>query len=260
MFSIYWLKKRIILPLNVIGEAAQVFERLCRSEKDPSKIVLTIPEINSGDEIEGFAKTLSRMSRTVKKYVDDLIESSAKMNKLERNLDETQQKTHQLAQLATRNALTGIRNKTAYEEEVKRVIADLESGNKRIGVAMIDLNYLKRINDTFGHEKGNVAIIKLCRLVCSVFAHSPVFRIGGDEFVVILRNSDYDKVEALVAQLYVELEKRAETEGLADWERTSAAIGYALFDDKIDASYDCVFRRADEAMYERKKQMKAGRE
>ena len=124
----------------------------------------------------------------------------------------------------------------------------------------VDLNFLKRINDTFGHEKGNVAITGLCRLVCKTFSHSPVFRIGGDEFVVILKNSDYEEASILVGKFNAEIEKFAANEDLLQWEKISAAIGYALYDEKIDSGYDNVFRRADKAMYERKKAMKAVRE
>ena len=255
-----WIRKRIIYPLKTIENAARTFEKRCRSETDPDKIFLSIPEIKTGDELESLSVTLSRMSANVKKYVDDLVKSSVKMNSLEKTLDKTQQKAQQLAQLATRDALTGIRNKTSYDEEVQDVIKELKNGNTRFGVAMIDLNYLKRINDTYGHEKGDAAIVGLCKLVCVIFAHSPVFRIGGDEFVVILRNSDYENVEKHAEEFNNDIERLSNNESLPLWEKTSAALGYALFDASIDSTYDDVFIRADKAMYERKKQMKAGRE
>jgi GGDEF domain-containing protein len=52
---------------------------------------------------------------------------------------------------------------------------------------MFDLNDLKHINDRYGHERGDEYIVNCCRLICQVFKHSPVFRIGGDEFVALLR-------------------------------------------------------------------------
>ena len=61
--------------------------------------------------------------------------------------------------------------------------------NKHTKFALVecDINGLKGINDTYGHEIGDVYIVNSCRGICSVFKHSPVFRIGGDEFVVILQ-------------------------------------------------------------------------
>ena len=78
------------------------------------------------------------------------------------------------------DALTGIRNKMAYDYEVEKLEKDLADGFNEFGLAMVDLNFLKKSNDTYGHEKGNISIRRLCMLVCEVFEHSPVFRIGGN--------------------------------------------------------------------------------
>ena len=124
---------------------------------------------------------------------------------------------------------------------------------------MIDLNFLKFINDTFGHEQGNLAIIGLTKLVCKIFAHSPVFRIGGDEFAVILKNDDYKNIKALEKTFNDRINELAADDALLPWEKISAALGYALFDPEKDKSTDDVFKRADQNMYERKKAMKAER-
>ena len=125
------------------------------------------------------------------------------------------------------------------------------------GIAMIDLNNLKKINDNFGHEEGNYAIKKLCEIVCNTFVHSPVFRIGGDEFVVILKGSDYAIVYSLIANFKHELFMLEKNENLKQWEKVSAAIGYAEYESIKDASVTDVFKRADQKMYEDKKEMKA---
>ncbi len=124
---------------------------------------------------------------------------------------------------------------------------------------MVDLNFLKRTNDTYGHEKGNVSIKNLCALVCLVFKHSPVFRVGGDEFVVILKNQDLQNVEHLMSRFNGSLEELQQDSTLEPWERISAAIGYALYDQGLDGSVEDVFKRADKAMYDRKTAMKAER-
>ena len=148
----------------------------------------------------------------------------------------------------------------AYDKEIRRVEGDLQNDSeKKFGIAMVDLNFLKKINDTYGHEQGNIAIKKLCRLVCVIFAHSPVFRIGGDEFVVVLENSDYRNIDDLIAQFNGQLDEMARDEALEPWERISAAIGVAFYDPAADSSAENVFKRADKAMYIRKKEMKAVR-
>lgn len=256
-FMMVWFRRRVTNPLGAIEEAAREFDEKSRGAKDPAVLILNLPELHSGDELESLSDTLSSMSHHMREYVADLLASAEKVDHLEQDLDESKRKASEYSELANKDALTGIRNKTAYDKEVEKITWELETGSTKFGVAMVDLNFLKKINDTFGHDKGNVAIIKLCKLVCVTFAHSPVFRIGGDEFAIILKGNDYDNIEALLTQFNAEVAKASEDESLSYWERTSAAIGYALYDEAIDSGYDNVFRRADKAMYERKKEMKA---
>ena len=184
-------------------------------------------------------------------YMKSLVETTNK-------LGEAQEHADAMRELANKDALTGIRNKTAYDKEIRRIEWEMQvETGKQFGIAMIDLNFLKPINDTYGHEQGNIAIKKLCHMVCSIFDHSPVFRIGGDEFVVILENDDYENVDDLVAQLNEKLKELSTDTTLEPWERISAAIGIARYDPITDNSVANVFKRADKAMYLHKREMKA---
>ena len=170
-------------------------------------------------------------------------------------------KASQMSELANKDALTGVRNKTAYDKEIIRMEYALSVGKQTaFGIGMIDLNFLKRINDTYGHEQGDYAIKKLCRVVCATFVHSPVFRIGGDEFVVILEGSDYENVQTLSAELKQKMQSMEEDTNLEPWEKVSASVGFAFYDKDQDTSVLNVFRRADAEMYACKKNMKAMRE
>ena len=127
------------------------------------------------------------------------------------------------------------------------------------GIRIVDLNYLKAINDTYGHDKGNEAIRNICRMVCATFAHSPVFRIGGDEFAIILKGRDLENIDFLIEKFNSDLKALAENKELSPWEAVSAAIGYAIYDSSKDAGAVNVFKRADNNMYENKKSMHAQR-
>lgn len=107
---------------------------------------------------------------------------------------------------------------------------------------------------------GDMALRKLSGLICTVFMHSPVFRIGGDEFVVILKNNDYDEVDELVAEFRAKIDEfeRADARELKPWERISAAIGFVRYDPNLDSDVAGTFRRADKQMYACKQQMKGG--
>ena len=254
-----WLRRRIIDPLSAIEAAASEFEEKSHNQNDPDVLVMNLPQIHTGDELESLSNTLSSMSINMRNYVENLLESSRQVSNLKKDLVDSKKKAMQFSEMATKDALTGIRNKAAYDKEVEKILADMQKGNDKFGVVMVDLNYLKKINDEYGHEKGNVAIQNLCRIVCTVFDHSPVFRFGGDEFVAILRGEDYKNIDFLIEVFNNKLDDLQADATLKPWEKTSAAIGYALFDGSLDLTYDDVFKRADEAMYTRKKAMKAAR-
>ena len=99
----------------------------------------------------------------------------------------------QMQGLAFQDSLTGVRNKMAYDNYLAELESRIESGEiKSYGIAILDTNNLKEINDTYGHENGNAYLINSCKLICQIFAHSPVFRIGGDEFLVVLTGKDLE--------------------------------------------------------------------
>lgn len=259
-FMILWLRARVIKPLSQIEIAASEFEGKSRNQKDPEVLVMDLPKLNTGDELESLSDALNSMSVSMKNYVEDLMKSAKTVDSLRQDLVVTKKQAMQFSELAIKDALTGIRNKAGYDKEVEKIAKEFDEGKTQFGIVMVDLNYLKKINDEYGHEKGNIAIKNLCRLVCTVFAHSPVFRIGGDEFVAVLRAHDYDNIENLVDEFNEAIASTSNDINLEPWERTSAAIGYALYTEGLDLSVNDVFKRADEAMYERKKEMKAARE
>ena len=179
-----------------------------------------------------------------------------RLNTTIEELSSTQKQAKALSKLATQDSLTGIRNKTAYDEHILALEQEVEKGQREVGLAMIDLNNLKAINDAYGHDKGDNAIVSLCKIVCDTFVHSPVFRVGGDEFVVILKDSDYHNIENLVAQFKAEIDRVSQNEQIDPWKRVSAAIGYALYDESVDSDLSGLLARADQNMYEHKRAMK----
>lgn len=90
---------------------------------------------------------------------------------------------------------------------------------KEFGLAVLDVNHLKKVNDFYGHEKGNALLINASRLVCSIFEHSPVFRLGGDEFAVILTNGDYQIRDELIQKLKTSMKELESKE--QPWEQVS---------------------------------------
>ena len=124
---------------------------------------------------------------------------------------------------------------------------------------MIDVNFLKRVNDTYGHEKGNSYLKNAADMISSVFGSEHLYRIGGDEFVAVLEGNARNGAEERMRTFREEVRKKQEDESLQPWERVSAAIGIAVYEKGKDQSADDVLKRADQAMYAAKTAMKAER-
>ena len=156
---------------------------------------------------------------------------------------------------ANTDALTGVKNRNAFELAKNRINVEIESGeNPEFAIVICDVNGLKYANDNIGHDEGNKLLINACRLICTTFKRSPVFRIGGDEFVAILRNDDYALRNEYISGLMERM--TAENYDPTDVSNVSFATGMAEFTPGLDANCDDVFKRADVVMYEHKKAIK----
>lgn len=160
--------------------------------------------------------------------------------------------------IAYRDSLTGLRNTTAYKTWVEDFDKNFGTGESMdFGVIVLDINYLKETNDRYGHDMGNKLISGIAGIISDIFVRCPVFRIGGDEFLIILRNRDLEERERLIG----EMQARFATESIATEAGSiplSAACGVALYDAERDKSFLDVFNRADDLMYKNKREMKSG--
>ena len=153
--------------------------------------------------------------------------------------------------LANTDSMTGVRNKhayTEYEHSLNRKIHDGEL--KHLAVVVCDINGLKNINDTLGHAAGDKLIKDACVMICDIFIHGAVFRIGGDEFVVILQDKGYDSMNDTTSTMNRKVEENIPQNGVV------VSIGYAVLEEGDHHVRD-IFERADKMMYARKQELKA---
>jgi len=158
-----------------------------------------------------------------------------------------------LSQKAYRDSLTGVKNKAAYADALERLEDQPEE--EPFGIVVVDVNNLKTVNDEYGHDRGDACLKRSCMLICSVFDHSPVYRYGGDEFVVILHGHDLEHAEELIVSFNeqsAQINEKAEN----PWDRVDAALGVAYYEMGSSETADDVFKRADKAMYADKLQKK----
>ncbi len=215
------LTRKIIRPLKELNVAAQ---KIAKGDLSVSISQVTKDEV--GTLADSFQMTVNHLQNYIE-YINGL---------------------------AYRDALTGVKNKAAYEDAVKRMEERMRLEHPEFAVVVFDLNNLKWVNDTYGHDFGDMLIIDFCKIICQTFKSSPVYRIGGDEFVVILENSDLKQYPMLLEkfqQNVLEYNENVRTDS-----QLSIARGIAIYNHEIDLVFGNVFKRADEAMYQNKASMK----
>lgn len=153
--------------------------------------------------------------------------------------------------LAYKDALTGVKSNLAYAEKLEQLEAEIAKGTRQeMAMVVLDVNNLKYINDTLGHDVGDEYIKAACQLICDSFKKSPVFRVGGDEFVVFLEREDYKNREQLLAAFNKAVEENQRHNAVV------IAAGIAEYIPEQDNSCKRIFDRADEEMYKRKYELK----
>ena len=213
--------KRITRPLEALTEAA---DQVDRGNYD---YPLTY---NRDDELGRMTSTFKQLSGHMRDHIYDL-------NKR-----------------VYVDALTSVRNRGAYTTYIEEFQArlDEEGGSEtEFAIGILDCDNLKDINDRYSHEKGDIYLKTASRLICRVFQHSPVFRIGGDEFSVVLQKDDLRNREDLIRQFSKSMEE-INASAKNEWEQVHVALGIAVYDPQTDRSVNDVIRRADEIMYENK--------
>lgn len=147
------------------------------------------------------------------------------------------------------DALTGVKSKHAYLAAETRMDQQIAAhGVSPFAIVMLDVNDLKKVNDTAGHQAGDEYLCGACRIICDIFKRSPVYRVGGDEFAVIVQGSDYQCLEERMGQMRDHNTAALRTGGIV------VACGMAKYEN--DACVAAVFRRADHSMYENKSALK----
>ena len=172
------------------------------------------------------------------------------IDKQVRQEEELENRLIQAQSQANLDALTGIKNKHAYLE--MEAFLDRQITNHRqmpFAIVIFDVNDLKKVNDSYGHQAGDKCLRDASRIICDIFKRSPVFRVGGDEFAVIVQGQDYAQIE-----------ERLEVVGRYNAEATrKGGIGIAcgMSKYKNDKCVAEVFERADQRMYENKHLLKS---
>ena len=211
-----------LLPLNALTEASKKLA--------DGKFDVTL-SYNGNDEIGQLSKTFGMMSASLKRYYDHF---------------------HNLAYT---DAMTGLNNKAAFETMKDVIESEIKMHRAAFTIIVMDVNNLKTINDSIGHEKGDLLLKHVSVCMRQTFIGFPLYRIGGDEFCTIINGAtDPQYLIKKLQDITAEQSKKDFDTFKVSYQ---IAAGDATFDMSSDKGFDDVFNRADKAMYENKRFLKS---
>ena len=242
ILAMLFINKTVAHPIKAMTEEMKRFNPSNHKDYDTAGVINL--DIKSKDEITEIYNGIKEMQISIIDYLKE-------KEKVENDIKYKDQKIDKLNDESFKDALTEVGNKAAFIKKTDEMKYRIEKEGENFAVVMVDLNKLKHVNDEYGHEAGDNYIKGCCRMVCDVFRYSPVFRIGGDEFVVLLKDYDYENRQVLTDKLKEDFRASYTREDVEPGLRYSAAVGMAERTED-DLTFDSVFKRADKAMYENK--------
>lgn len=235
--SIFLLILFIILTMQFTGQITAPLQKLTRAAREVSEGNYDVElDYNRNDEVGILTHTFRQLIRHLKTYISDLND------------------------MAYADALTSVHNKGAFDIYARDLQTEIDPFHDglQFAIGVFDCDNLKAINDQYGHDKGDIYLKTASDLICRVFQHSPVFRTGGDEFTVVMRNDDYRRRIEL-ARLFEEMSAELCARTNVPWEQVHVSMGIDAFHPKTDSSVSDVVRRVDKLMYDNKRKRKMAR-
>ena len=224
--GIYFLVARIVKPLSKLTEAS--------SELAKGNYDVDLP-YHGHDEVGQLTGAFIQMRDHLKLLIGDLDKQ------------------------AYQDSLTGAQNRASFLIAMARINEKILSGEKQeFSTVLFDCNGLKEINDTYGHERGDIYLRNAYAVICESYPDSVVYRMGGDEFIILLDGEAYANREALWADFTKRVHDHNE-KAANPWEKVDIARGMADYIQHSDLKVAFVLKRADERMYEDKRNRKLHR-
>ena len=233
-----WADRHIVRPVRTLEKDVTRLAQKSRTSRNPDALLYSAEGIRTGNEVESLACAVETLSLDMRDYV--------------RNLVDQEKELVRLNTVVNRDALTHVGNRNAYDQYAENLQLKMTEGKIEFGILVVDPNRVSRINDEFGHDKGDMYLQKACRVICEVFRHSPVFRVGEDEFVVMLSGEDFVNRRALIEETMGIYYRAASDEKTPPWEQVGVEYGIAEYNPAEDRTVKDVYNRAEKELKAKK--------
>ena len=243
--------------ITVLTEAIATLSQ--GNEDYHDKILKTTQALSQISQLEDIRKIKSSLSAEIGLLKDAVKEQQSKERRQQATLSESvetlQSKLKTALSRSMRDPLTDLYNREGWEKELTEACRMASVTNKIFSVAMVDVDHFKRINDSGGHQVGDLILKKLASFFKeSLRAEDFIARFGGDEFAFTLSAPSLDKAEARLERLCKEISKptyNCPIDGREFYLKISISVGLSMY--RAEDTPESLVRRADEALYLAKK-------
>ena len=253
LLAIRYTRRTVIRPLDEITDKMTLFAPAPGSDYEMAGVIDI--DLKNNDEIGDIYNAIRSMQKNIVDYVNDLIEVRKEKELAENDIKQKDKQIGILSKDAYRDALTHVGSKIAYTKKLEELNGTINDFGTEFAIVMVDVNFLKMINDKYGHASGDEYLMGCCKVICQIYKHSPVYRIGGDEFVAILTGEDYENRHERIKVLRETFDSSYNNTDAEPHLRYSAASGMSEYT-RGDDNAEKVFERADKEMYEEKARFK----
>lgn len=218
------------------------------------KIEVCVEKISQAEDIAQLEDVLAEVIRETRiiqinaqRSRDDLRASKQRVEDAERQINELQGELDKASLLVRNDQLTGTLNRRGLEEAFDSEVSRAQRRKSVLCVAMLDIDNFKKLNDSLGHEAGDGALIHLVTVIRETLRpQDTLARFGGEEFVILLPDTQLEDANKAIVRLQRELTKRF---FLHDNEKILITFSAGLTEYRRDDTQASVTKRADEAMY-----------
>lgn len=245
------LKHMVSTFIHRLGEMSSNTSEYHKKIGDYSEQISKTDDINQLNRIlENLMNDTKGMQADMQRSRDEMEETRKQVEASENKIRELESELDKTTNLVHEDFLTGTLNRRGMDDAFEREFARSDRAQTPLCVAMLDIDHFKRLNDTYGHETGDDALIHLVHVVKEALRPTDVLaRFGGEEFIIILPETDVDEGMKTMTRLQRELTKKF---FLHKNEKVLITFSAGLALRKPDESSDAIISRADQALYKAK--------
>lgn len=245
---INWTRSHITEPIKTLEKNVVAFVSKNHGQSDKPISVLSDPNIHTDNEVESLSDAVIKMSTDMMQHVKNTTE-------MERELKKLRDKVNRQDINIRVDPLTGVKDSEIFDWYKGRLQYEIVSMDgtyyPQFAIVVVLVCDASRIGETYGRDCEDQYIKKVCKLLCSYFVHSPVFRIENEVFAAILEGDDYTNRDNLYDKMCAEYSDIEKDQSHEPWERLKVSANMALYDRAVDRTVDDVLKRAEDEIYSR---------